>query len=143
MPIASNITAGVTRVHVLRRVEQLTCARIDPCDFAVVAAHEPQLAARWLQHAYRIAALDDLSSGYTDALDLVRDDLIGAIRNEQWRDQQVDATACWLGQIAGHAAHIQAALHTEIATFLTLSRQIAASNVYDLVGSVPGRCEAA
>ena len=37
----------------------------------------------------------------------------------------------------------QAALHTEIATFLTLSRQIAASNVYDLVGLVPGRCEAA
>lgn len=63
---------AICRTPVLLRVQHLTGIGIEPVDFAVVAGHEPQVAARWLAAAYRIAAVDDLSRGFDDALELVR-----------------------------------------------------------------------
>jgi hypothetical protein len=129
-PIANGEDIHTYRHLLLGHISQLTGVPIDASDIAVVAGHEPQLMARWLQHAYRVAALHFLADTYLEAIDVVHDSVCG----QHWTIENVESTAAWLTEFASCLAQTRTAAQQEITVFLKVCEEITANaSSFDLV----------
>lgn len=116
--------------QLLAHIGQLTGIGIEPAEVAVVAGHEPALLARWLHHAYQIAA------AYRDAMDVMRDDLRTTTTEQAFPDL-TDTTALWLANLGDHLTATTAAATKEISRFRHVSHLISDLGAYDLVWMDP------
>lgn len=131
-PIVGHEDVGTYRNLLLGHVSHLTDVGIELYDASVVAAYEPQLLAQWLQHAYRVAALDDLDATYDDAIDHIRNELTSGIRANERNAADIDSSASWLANLLTCQQQTKAALQAEITKFRQISQQISDSGSFDL-----------
>lgn len=102
--------------QVVVHVAELAAVTIDPDQLDFTAGHAAPLTARWLHHAFQIAALDTAAQAYAAAASVLR----------ACPYDQIDTTIGWLNDLGKQHTAVTAEMRREICLFRQASQRLKA-----------------